>query len=266
MPKRNRSAEEEKLFREHGADFLENTARSLKVLTFFGRQSRRLTLSDVAKALDLPRATVRRTLHTLTVLEYLSVEGNTFGLTPKVLTFANAYLSSDVVPVVMQPLVDKLSDRLNESCAAAVLQGANIVMVARASPARALALDMRVGFALPAYCSALGRALLTGLNDAEAADAIGRMNLVRLTPLTITDESALLARIAADRVQGYSLVDQEAEMGYRSIAVPVRQAGGAVRCALHVGVHTERASLDQMTELFLPSLVEIADQAGTMLI
>lgn len=266
MPKRNRSPEEEQLLKEHGADFLENTARSLRVLTLFGRENRRLTLSDVAKALDLPRATARRTLHTLTALEYLSLEGNIFGLTPKVLTFANAYLSSDEVPVVMQPIANKLSDRLNESCAAAVLHGENIVMVARASPARAFALDMRVGYALPAYCSALGRAALTGLLDAELGKAIAEMNLVALTPHTITDASSLLKRIAADREQGYSLVDQEAEIGYRSIAVPVRGAAGAVRCALHVGVHTERCTLDQMTERFLPPLLEMAEEASTMLI
>lgn len=266
MPRTSRTVEEREALDALGPDFLEGTARSLRIFTLFGGTNRRMTLSEVAKAVSLSRATVRRTLYTLAALEYLDVEGNTFGLTPKVLTFAAAYLTSDVVPAVMQPLVDKLSAQLNEACGAAVLQGTQTVMIARASPIRALTLDLRIGYALPAYCSSVGRVLLGGLTAAELIDTLDRSDLLQLTPDTIIDKDILRARIIADREQGYSIVDREAEQGFRSIAVPVRQIDGAIRCALHVGVHTERATVGQMIDRFLPLLRASAEEARGMLI
>ncbi|ALJ14724.1 IclR family transcriptional regulator domain-containing protein [Sphingopyxis macrogoltabida] len=266
MPRTSRTAEQREALDALGPDFLEGTARSLRIFTLFGGTNRRMTLSEVAKAVGMSRATVRRTLYTLAALEYLDVEGNTFGLTPKVLSFAAAYLTSDIVPTVMQPLVDKLSAQLNEACGAAVLQGTQTVMIARASPVRALTLDLRVGYALPAYCSSVGRILLGGLDPADLTEMLDRSDLLQLTPDTIIDKEVLKARIIADREQGYSIVDREVEQGFRSIAVPVRQIDGKVRCALHVGVHTERATMGQMIDRFLPLLRATAQEAQGMLI
>jgi len=266
MPRTTRTEEEKAVLQGLGPDFLEGTARSLRIFTLFGGANRRMTLSEVAKAVCMPRATVRRTLYTLTVLEYLDVEGNTYGLTPKVLSLASAYLSSDVVPAVMQPLVDKLSAKLNEACGAAVLQGEQTVLIARASPERAVTLDLRVGYALPAYCSSIGRVLLGALDAEGLTAALAKIEPVKFTPQTIVLRDELIARIITDRQQGYSIVDREAEPGFRSIAVPVKQADGKVRCALHVGVHTERATVGQMIDRFLPSLLATAAEAQTMLV
>lgn len=266
MPRINRAKEDEENVAAFGANFLEGTARSLRVMAAFGPDNPKMTLSEIANLLELPRATVRRTLLTLVQLDYMAKEGNAFRLTPRVLTFATAYLSSDIIPTVMQPIVARLSSELQESCAAAILQGDEVVMVARASPTRALSADLAIGHRLPAYCTAIGRVLLGPLG-VEALDRILKARaLVKATPHTLVDVDVLKARIVADREQGFSIVDQEAEPGFRSIAVPVRRRNGTVACALHVGTHTERASVGRMIDEFLPVLRAEAADAATMLV
>jgi IclR family pca regulon transcriptional regulator len=265
MPRANRSQEEEESVRAFGPDFLESTARSLRILNLFGPELQRMTMSDAANRLQISRATARRTLFTLVQLGYLRAEGNSFVLTPRVLSFASAYLSSDTVATVMQPLVQTVSDKLNHASAAGVLDGDNVVLVARASPSRATTADMRIGYRLPAYCTSVGRVLLGALSDAEL-DRILDTPPARLTARTIVDPAVLRTRVVADRKKGFSIVDQEAEEGFRSIAVPVSNRQNRVVCAVHVGVHTGQASIGQMIDEFLPVLKDIAAEARTMVI
>lgn len=262
MPRTNRTQEDEEKIAEYGPDFLEGTARSLRVMTAFSADNPSMTLSEVASLLDLPRATVRRTLLTLVHLGYMAKEGNAFRLTPRVLTFATAYLSSDIIPTVMSPLVRRMSARLGEACAAAILHGREVVMIARASPMRAVSADLAIGHRLPAYCTALGRVLM----KPEEIDELLSEPLPRMTPYTLVDVDALKARIIADQTQGFSIVDQEAELGFRSISVPVHHHSGSIVCALHIGVHTEQASVGRMIDEFLPILRETAAEASTMLV
>jgi len=267
MPRINRMKEDEDNVAEFGANFLEGTARSLRVLTAFSADNPRMTLSEVAALLDLPRATVRRTLLTLVQLDYMAKEGNSFWLTPRVLTFATAYLSSNIVPTVMQPLVSRVSSELRESCAAAVLQHEDVVLVARANPpGRVFLADMAIGFRLPAYSTALGRMLIDPRNTEAMNRILGAEPLPKITPHTLTDPEVLKARIIADHAQNFSIVDQEAEIGFRSIAVPVFHRDGSIACALHVGTHTERASVGRMIDEFLPVLRQVANEATSMLL
>lgn len=267
MPRINRTKEEEDSVADFGPNFLEGTARSLRVLTAFGRDNPKMTLSEIATMLELPRATVRRTLLTLVQLDFMAKEGNAFWLTPRVLTFATAYLSSDIVPTVMQPLTRRVSDVLAEACAAAVLQQEDVVLVARANPpGRSLLADMAIGYRLPAYCSALGRMLLDPARPEETDRILTSRPLTAVTSHTLTDPDVVRARIIADHAQGFSIVDQEAEIGFRSIAVPVRYRDGRIACSLHVGTHTERASVGKMIDDYLPVLRRAADDAKAMLI
>lgn len=267
MPRINRMKEDEENVLEFGPNFLEGTARSLRVLTAFGADNPKMTLSEVAALLDLPRATVRRTLLTLVQLDYMAKEGNSFWLTPRVLTFATAYLSSNIIPTVMQPLVTRVSAELKESCAAAVLQQEEVVLVARANPpARVFLADMAIGFRLPAYSTALGRVLIDPQDSETMNRILGSETLPKITPHTLIDPGVLKARIIADHAQNFSIVDQEAEIGFRSIAVPVRHRNGSIACALHVGTHTERASVGRMIDEFLPVLRAAAAEATAMLL
>lgn len=236
-------------------DFLEALARGLNVLTAFDGNRPQMTLSDVARAVDLPRATVRRALYTLEQLGYLASDGKLFRLTPQVMGLAGAYLGSAGNAPALQQACDALCRQLDEACSAAVLSGQDAVMVAHASPPRFLSSAPGVGFRVPAFCSALGRVLL-----AESGVDAATLQTRALTLATVTDTSKLqilLGQVARD---GYAVSDQEAELGFRSIAVPVRRFDDRVVAALNIGIRVERGSAKMMKDEFLPPLLKVAGE------
>lgn len=241
---------EKRQARNAGPDFLEALARGIGILSAFNTERRQMSLSDVARAADLPRATVRRSLHTLEQLGYLESDGKLFRLTPKVMGLATAYLGSGNA-AILQQVCDRLCAGLGEACSAAVLDGDSAVMVAHASPPRYLSSAPGIGFRVPAFCSALGRVLLAATGEEPAG-------IRALTPKTVTDRKELKRLIARAAADGYALADQEAELGFRSIAVPVRRFDDRVVAALNIGIRVERATPKQMRELFLPPLLEAA--------
>ena len=236
-----------------GPDFLEALARGIGILTAFNAERRQMTHSDVARAVDLPRATVRRTLYTLEQLGFLESDGKLFRLTPKVLGLAAAYLGSGGNAAALQIACDRLCAELDEACSAAVLDGEMAVMIAHASPPRYLSAAPGIGFRVPAFCSALGRVLLAE-TEGELA------GICALTPRTVTDRNELKAILARTAKDGFALSDQEAELGFRSIAVPVRRFDGRIVAALNIGIRIERATPKQMRELFLPPLLKAAEE------
>lgn len=267
MPRIRRSPAEQEFADAAGSEFLEALARGLRVIEAFGRDRRWLTLSDVARLVDLPRASVRRTLTTLVKLGYAEVDDRLFRLTPRILMLAGAYLSSNAISDIVQPALERLSDDLGEICSAAVLDGAEVVMIAHASPNRMLLpVSAQIGFRLPALSSSLGRILLATLNDKQLDDLLARAKLSKLTPATVIDKAELRRAIRKARTDGFSLVDQEAESGFRSISVPLKRRDGRTVAALNVGVHTERVPLDSMRKVYLPRLQALADALAHQLI
>lgn len=246
-------------------DFIESLDRGLRVLEMFGSSAQPMTLSDLAKAADLPRATARRILFTLERAGFVVSDGKLFRLTPRVLTLASTYLASNHVVSVLQPALDRLSSEAQEISSMAILDGHDVVFIARASPTRVFSSGIDIGYRLPAFCTSVGRVLLSRLPDDELKSALDAMDLAPLTPFTVTDRKALLQAIVADRAQGYSLVDREAEAGFRSISVPVRRYDGAVIAAINMGAHVDRVSAAGMVKTFLPHLRETAASVKSML-
>lgn len=266
MPRIKRSGAEERLAETAGPEFLEALARGLRIVQTFGQDRRQLSLSDIAKLVDLPRASVRRTLHTLIHLGFAETDGRMFRLTPKVLTLAGAYLLSNPVSNILQPALERLSADLNEACSAAVLDGNDVVMIAHASPPRVLQLGGQIGLRLPAISSSLGRILLASLDDDQLEEFLARNTPKQLTPHTVVDKAALRQSILKARSDGYSLVDQEVEPGFRSISVALRRMDGKTVGSLNVGVHSERASLALMRNQFLPKLRALTDDLQPQLV
>jgi IclR family pca regulon transcriptional regulator len=264
MPRLNRRADEEARKRD-GREFVESLDRGLRVLQILGVDHRPMTLSDVAKAVDLSRATARRILMTLERAGFVASDGKLFTLTPRILSLASAYLSSNQIVAVMQPLMDRVSAETREVCSMAILDGAEVVFIARASPARVFSAGIDIGHRLPAFCTSVGRALLGRFSNEELATAIAGMRLVPQTASTVTDKDALIASIITDRSRGYSLVDREAEEGFRSIAVPVRRYDGEIVAAINVGAHVDRISPGEMIDRFLPPLKAAAGSARPLL-
>ncbi len=178
---------------------------------------------------------------------------------------AASYLSSNQVVAVLQPVLDRLSSAAQEISSLAILDGNEVIFVARASPARVFSAGIDLGYRLPALCSSVGRVLLGRFSNGELEAAINAASLTPMTPYTVTDKVLLLATIITDREKGYSLVDREAEPGFRSIAVPIRRYDGTIVAAINIGAHVDRVSTGEMIDRFLPLLREAADSVKSQL-
>lgn len=264
MPRLKRTEEEEKA--REGSEFIETLDRGLRVIQSFGIDRRPMTLSDLSKSVNLPRATVRRILMTLVRSGFVVGDERLFSLTPRVLLLASAYLTSNQINTVMQPLMDEVASKAKEVCSLAILHGEEVVFIARASPARVFSTGLDIGYRLPAFCTSVGRVLLGRLANDELTRTVDGMKLLPQTQSTLVDKSAVIATIIADRTKGYSLVDQEAEEGFRSISVPIRRYDGVVIAAANIGAHVDRITTGEMIDRFLPLLKEMSLAAQPLLV
>jgi len=245
--------------------FMTSLARGLAVLRAFSDHKRSLTIAQISHKTGIPRAAVRRCLHTLRQLGYAESEGNNFSLRPKVLSLGYSYLSSTPLTVSAQKYLNTISRSLHESCSLAVLDDDEVLYVARSATSRIMSVALNTGSRLPAYCTSLGRVMLAQLSD-EALDAyFARVELKAFTERTVVSEARLRKILATVRVDGYALIDEELEMGLRSVAVPVRGASGTVLAALNVGAQAARVSTAQMKEEFLPVLERGAQEMAVLL-
>jgi IclR family transcriptional regulator, pca regulon regulatory protein len=266
MPRIKRNSAEKAIADSGGEDFLEALARGLRVIQAFNRDRRQLTLSDIARLVDLPRASVRRTLHTLVHLGFAEADDRLFRLTPRVLTLASAYLLSNAISDILQPAVERLTAEIGEACSAAVLDSDDVIMIAHASPNRVINVSAQIGFRLPAVSSSLGRVLLAALDDRALDRFLAHIRAEKLTAATIIDRAELGRAIRKVRDDGYSLVDGEAEVGFRSISVPLRRLDGKVIASLNIGAHSNRCTLDTMRKVLLPKLQALATELQSQMI
>ncbi len=236
-------------------DFVQSLERGLAVIRAFDVEHPQLTLSDVARATGLTRAAARRFLITLVELGYMRTDGRLFALRPRVLDLGYAYLSSLSLPEVAQPHMEALVAEVHESCSVSVLDGDEVVYVARVPTRRIMAVAISVGTRFPAYATSMGRVLLAAQPAEWLDEYLCRADLQPLTRRTITDAGKLRATLARVRSQGFALVDQELEEGLRSLAVPVHDPGGAVVAAMNVSAHASRASSDAIRRELLPPLL-----------
>jgi IclR family transcriptional regulator, pca regulon regulatory protein len=237
-------------------DFVSGFARGLKVIEAFGEASPRLAIADVAKATGLDRATARRCLLTLAELGYADYDGKFFTLTPKILKLGHAYLSATPLPALIQPHLDDLSHKAGQSASASVLDGTDIVYIARASQRRVMSINLTPGSRLPAYCASMGRVLLAALPEREVFAILSKTDLRANTPNTITAPAALMEEFHRVRADGYAIIDQELEIGLCSIAVPIKNERGQTVAAINIGAPAALVPASEMVERYLPLLQE----------
>jgi IclR family pca regulon transcriptional regulator len=241
-------------------EFMATLAKGLAVLGLFGKARPTMTLSEAALAANVSRATARRILRTLAELGYVEQRGRQFSLSPNILQLGFAYLATQSWIERAAPLMKELSERVHESCSAAILQGTEIVYVARVPTRRIMSAAVSVGSRLPAFHSSLGRVQLGFLDDAEIWRRLKSVRIEPLTPSTITDLQALFDRIRDDHAQGFSIVDEELERGLRSIAVAVVDRANQAVGALNLSTHATRTTRNEMRDRFLPELRAVAAQ------
>ncbi|BDZ46203.1 IclR family transcriptional regulator domain-containing protein [Naasia aerilata] len=224
-------------------------AKGLAVIECFDREHPRLTVTEAARLAEIAPAAARRCMRTLEQMGYLSYDGKFYRPTPRFARLAFAYTLTDPLPVFAQPLLAELRDELNESSSLSVLDGDAVLFIARVEAEHLVATGLRVGGRLPAIRTAVGRVLLAGLPEEE---------------LSSLPADAIEA-IALARRDGFSLSDQEYELGLRAIAVPVVDSSGGLVAAMSVSAVTARATTERMVEQFLPALRRRATQLGRML-
>lgn len=248
-------------------NFMASLARGLAVIQAFTQQRRHLTIAQLSQRTAIPRAAVRRCLYTLSVLGYVgSEDGRTYALRPRILALGHAYLSSTPLVYAVQPLLDQITSLLHESSSLAVLEGDEILYIARSSTTtRLMSIDLGIGSRLPAYCTSMGRVLLAGLSAAEIDLYLSRVRLVKLTTRTVSTPDELKVALNAIRRDGYAVVDQELEIGLRSIAVPVSDRDGRSVAAINIGTQSSRVSVAEMESKFLPPLRAAAHELGLVL-
>jgi IclR family pca regulon transcriptional regulator len=241
-------------------------AKGLAILECFGDSTPRLTLAEAARRTGLSRPTARRCLLTLLELGYVAQDGRHFTPQPRMLRLGYAFLSATPLPRLAQPLLESVQAAIGEAVSLAILDGPEVVFVARAEPPRRMvSISLAVGSRLPASCSATGRILLAGLPDEEAAARLEAMERPALTPRSATTPEEALARVRAAREAGYAISDEELEPGLLSMAVPVRDLSGAMIAAISVSTQPSRRSLADMQRDVLPWLQEAAGRLSASL-
>lgn len=248
-----------------GDGYVQSFARGLEVIRSFSASAPRQTLTEVAGRSGLSRAGARRILLTLQALGYVRSEGKLFSLTPRILDLGFAYLSSMPIWNLAEPVMETLVAQVKESSSAAVLDGTDIVYVLRVSTHKIMSISLGVGSRLPAYCTSMGRILLSALPEAELMACLAASDLTARTRHTVTDVKELTAKIAQVRRQGWSLVNQELEEGLVSMAAPITNRAGQTVAALNISGQANRTSAKTMQETMLPHLLTAAQTISRML-
>lgn len=234
-------------------------AKGLDVIRSFGVDARRQTITEVAARTGMTRAGARRFLHTLVESGYARTDGKHFELTARVLELGNAYISGMSELETVRDILQDLTRELGESASAATLDGPDIIYVAR-SPARhrLMSIGLSVGTRLPAHATSMGQALLAQLSQNEFDRFMRETKLEALTPHTLTSREALRTRLAEVRERGYALVNEELDLGVRSIAVAIPGRPANARLAVNLSAQAARVDATTMVEAFLPALSRAA--------
>jgi IclR family transcriptional regulator, pca regulon regulatory protein len=247
-------------------NFMTSLARGLAVIQAFTQKKRQLTISQLSAKTGFSRAAVRRCLYTLAKLGFAgSDDGRHFYLGPRILALGYSYIASMPLATAAQPVLERVSHELHESCSISTLDRSDIIYVARANVTRIMSIDLGVGSRLPAFCTSMGRIMLATLPAEELDAYLTQTELKRFTDRTIVSVEKLRQVLRLISRNGYSIVDQELELGLRSMAVPIQNPNGRIVAALNVGAHAQRVSIQEMQTKFLPRLRAAAQELSMLL-
>ncbi len=247
-------------------NFMTSLARGLVVIQAFTQQTPQMTISQLSVKTGLSRAAVRRCLYTLTKLGFAGAEdGSRYSLRPRMLTLSHTYTASNTLSTAAQPILERMSAAHRESFSVATLDGDDIVYIARTTVSRVMAVDLHIGSRLPAYCTSMGRVLLAYLPTEQLELYLSRVNLIPHTTRTITTVDRLRLALRNVRRNGFAIVDQELEVGLRSLAVPVYAPSGRVVATINLSGNAPRLSIIEMQTRFLTPLRNAANELGVYL-
>lgn len=238
-------------------DLMGGLAKGLRVIEAFTVEAPKLSITQAAARIGLDRATTRRCLLTLAELGYCAYDGKFFTITPRVLRLGTGCLASMPLHKIVQPMLDDLSEEIKQSTSVSILDHSEIVYIARAAQSRVMSIALMPGSRLPAYCTSMGRVLLAALPEAEAQRVLESSTLSQRTEYTQTTIKGILEELERVRQIGYAKIDQEVEVGLRSIAVPLKNTRGKTVAALNTGLPAAIVRMEEAVEEYLPPLLRV---------
>jgi IclR family pca regulon transcriptional regulator len=248
-------------------DFVTALARGLAVLLTLSDKKRRMSIAQISHRTGIPRAAARRSLHTLAKLGFVAADdARRFYLRPRVLSFSHAYLSSSPLAVLAQPILDRLGESLHEACSLGILDGDEIVYLARSASSRIMSPALNVGRRLPAYCTSIGQVLIAHLPAAEIEDYLGRVRFYPYTEHTLTSAEKVREVLKAVRENGYAFASQQMEPRFCTLGVPVRDSAGHYVAGINVILQGRLASAHDMASQFFRPLHEASMELGSLLL
>ena len=239
--------------------------RGFAVIKAFTSDAPALSISQVAARTGLTRAVARRYLLTLQDLGCITQMGSSFTLTPRVLDLGFTYLSTLGVANVAPPIMETVVERLRESCSIAVLDGHDIVYVARVPAKRIMSINLVVGSRLPAHATSMGKILLAHLPATALEAYVATATLERLTKRTICDKDILRRSLQDVRKAGWTINDQDCEDGIRTLAAPIFDRSNTAIAAINVSAHASRVSIKELKRDHLPVVLEAAHHISAAL-
>jgi len=246
-------------------DLITGLAKGLHLLEHLSAPPGHWTVSEAALLGGLSRAAARRFLLTLVHIGYAQSDGKHYWLTPRTLRVGEAYLSSSKLARTVHAVVERIGYLAQESASVGVLDENDVVYIARSSIARIVSITLRPGSRVPLYCTAGGRVLLAAMDEPISRAKLRACPLQALTPYTKTEVGQISAELKRIRAAGYALVDQEFEVGMRTLSVPMYGTGNAVVGVLSLTSHAQRGGVEQLVTGHLPILLEAQSQLRGLL-
>ncbi len=236
--------------------------RGIDVLRCFDRDHPTLSLGEVAKMLGWRRTEPFRFLHTLEAIGYLHRDPITkrYRLTTKVLEMGFDALANLPLPELAQPYLERLRDRTNGSAHVGILDGNEVVYIARAASRAILGSTIHIGSRLPAHATAMGKTLLASQSDASIRAWLEDNDLERFTTTTLAEVTTLLDDLAQIRARGYAVSNAEFELGIRSVAAPIVDASGEAIAAINVTASSSALDDATIAEIVVPAVREAASE------
>lgn len=248
-------------------DFVTALARGLAVMLALSDKKRRMSIAQVSHRTGIPRAAARRSLHTLSKLGFVAADdARRFYLRPRVLSFSHAYLSTSPLAILAQPILDRLGEKLHEACSLGILDGDEIVYIARSASSRIMSPALNVGRRLPAYCTSIGHVMLAHLAPHALDGYLTRTRFHPYTEHTLASPEKLRAVLREVREAGFAFASQQMEARLCTLAVPVKDIGGHFVGGMNVILQGRLVTAGEMAARFAQPLQDAASELGSLLL
>lgn len=238
------------------ADAVVGLQKGLRLLESFHPGLATMTVTQAAHAAQISRTSARRMLLTLQDAGYVQSDGKRYWLSARALRMGDAYMQTAKLPKIVQPVIERLGYLAQESATMGILDGNDLIYLARSSATRIMSPTLRPGSRVPLYCTAGGRVLLAAAGEAAAGVLLAQSALRPLTPYTCVDTQEILGLLPRIAAQGYATIDREFEVNMRSISVPARDSRDETVGVISISVNAQKTSLEALVEQGLPLLYE----------